>query len=157
MFTFYVCICIINFADLLVGRIFWPALRVLRHCVFLPALGWLVIHHYILSQQRCQPSICLVCFNIYYVSLSVEGAGISWRFGGAGIFCLREERRFGGKLFALAKFWRLISQLLSRTRTFTRAMRRRVFFLSFQPTGKDFRIRQLLKWKINCYNANSGK
>ena len=31
------------------GPIFRPALRVLRHCVFRPAFGWLIILWYILS------------------------------------------------------------------------------------------------------------
>ena len=40
----------INFSDLLVGCIFRPALSVQCHCVFGPALGWLIIHCYILSR-----------------------------------------------------------------------------------------------------------
>ena len=44
------CIYLINFSDLFVGCIFQPALRVLRHCVFRPAFGWLIIHCYILSR-----------------------------------------------------------------------------------------------------------
>ena len=46
----YVCIYLVNFTNLLVGCIIWPALCVLRHCVFRPALGWLIIHPYILSR-----------------------------------------------------------------------------------------------------------
>ena len=45
---------LINFSDLLVSCIFRPALHVRRHCVFWPALGWLVIHCYILSQYLYQ-------------------------------------------------------------------------------------------------------
>ena len=41
---------LINFSHLLVGCIFRPALCVLRRCVFRPALGWLIIHCYILSR-----------------------------------------------------------------------------------------------------------
>ena len=43
-----VIIPFIYFSDLLVDCIFGPALWVLCRCVFRPALGWLVIHCYIL-------------------------------------------------------------------------------------------------------------
>ena len=36
------------------ANIFWLALCVLRHCVFRPALGWLVIHRYNLSRWNVQ-------------------------------------------------------------------------------------------------------
>ena len=46
------CIYLINFSDLFVGCIFLPTLCVLRGYVFRPALGWLNIHCYILSQYQ---------------------------------------------------------------------------------------------------------
>ena len=49
-YRLHVHIYFIHFSNLLVSCIFRPALRVLRHCVFQPAFGWLIIHCYILSR-----------------------------------------------------------------------------------------------------------
>ena len=56
-------------SDLFVSCIFWPALHVLRCCVFRPALGWLVLHCYILSQYLTCPFFTLlikVIFKVLY-------------------------------------------------------------------------------------------
>ena len=102
MFTFYVCIYVINFSNLLVGCIFWPALGVLHHCVFQPAFGWLVIHWYILSRysNNFLPNIKKNVSRFLHSGLGLIASSEKWT-----IICPKMEwNRNAENLFEILKF-----------------------------------------------------